>query len=380
MDGDPEASVEFELAIASAVAGVAVITSLVLHHHSLRLQKRKRRICENDVEDIPRYRPPIKYVQFEFNLDTWTDNSAEEYLRFTKAEIRTILPFFNLNGLKYPDRCRPTPELALCITLCRLSSPTRYKDHFHHFGRSRTWQCDVFNTVVCYLADRYRDKLRWDKNRLTLARLRQYCDGVKAAGGPDCIWGFVDGTMRVICRPTQDQREYYTGYKKAHAIKYQGIMTTDGIISSLIGPYEGKLGDWAVWHDSGVELILRQLYKHLPIDEQLYIYGDPAYTLSFAIMGAYKATVARGLTEEEKAQNAQMSSFRIAVEHGFGKVVNLWAFIAFRNGLKIGLSPVGSYYSLSVLLTNIHTCLRGSQVTSQFNISPPSVEEYLYLD
>ena len=74
--------------------------------------------------------------------------------------------------------------------------------------------------------------------------------------------------------------------------------------------------------------------------------------------------------------NAIMSEVRVSVEHGFGKVMQNWSYIGFRNGLKIGLSPVGAYYMVSVLLTNIHTCLRGSQTSAQFEINPPSLEEY----
>jgi hypothetical protein len=32
--------------------------------------------------------------------------------------------------------------------------------------------------------------------------------------------GFIDGTMGAICRPVENQRPYYTGYKCFHAVKY----------------------------------------------------------------------------------------------------------------------------------------------------------------
>jgi hypothetical protein len=48
----------------------------------------------------------------------------------------------------------------------------------------------------------------------------------------------------LICRPVENQRLYYTGYKRFDAVKYQAIFTTDGLISSLAGPYLGKEGDW----------------------------------------------------------------------------------------------------------------------------------------
>ena len=290
-----------------------------------------------------------------------------------------MLGHFHLDIIQYPSRLNPSAELALCLMLCRLSSPSRYKDRLHLFGRSRSWCSVVFNTVICYLASRYREKLLWDHNRLSLCCLQQYAHAISLAGGPKGIWGFVDGTLKVICRPGQEQRQFYTGYKKAHAIKWQAIKTPDGLISSLAGPFEGRLGDWLVWQQSGLEGILRILFTHLPAEKRLYLYGDAAYSLSFAVLGGYKARVNHELNDAEREYNEQMSKYRIAVEHGFGKVVNLWSFIAFRNGLKIGLSPVAAYYSVAVLLTNIHTCFNSSQTNSQFDLPPPSLAMYLEL-
>jgi hypothetical protein len=55
---------------------------------------------------------------------------------------------------------------------------------------------------------------------------------------------FGDGA---ICRPVENQRLYYIGYKRLHAVKYQSILTPDGLISSLAGPYLGKEVDWLIY-------------------------------------------------------------------------------------------------------------------------------------
>jgi hypothetical protein len=74
-----------------------------------------------------------------------------------------------------------------------------------------------------------------------------------------------------------------------------------------------------------------------------------------------------------------MSGLRISVEHAFGKIMNYWAYTGYKRGMKIGISPVGAYYIVSVLLSNTHTCIYGSQMASQFGLSPPTPEEYLAL-
>lgn len=100
-------------------------------------------------------------------------------------------------------------------------------------------------------------------------------------------------------------------------------MCLDGLISHLAGPYEGKLGDWSAWKASGIQEILRKVHAGSDLD-QLYVYGDPAYTLSYGVMGGYKAQPSRPLNQ---AVNAHMSSLRVSVEHGFGKINSLWQFL-----------------------------------------------------
>ena len=69
----------------------------------------------------------------------------------------------------------------------------------------------------------------------------------------------------------------------------------------------------------------------------------------------------------------------MAVEWGFGKVMQLFQFTNLKLMLKYGLSPIASYYFVSVLLTNCHTCYFGSKAAILFQCSPPNVREYFGL-
>src|SRR5438067_1288493 len=73
-----------------------------------------------------------------------------------------------------------------------------------------------------------------------------------------------------------------------------------------------------------------------------------------------------------------MSRLRICVEHGFEKVAQLWENTGYSKGLRIGIQPVGAMYMIAVLLTNIHMCLNGSQVSTAFNCALPALENYLH--
>lgn len=55
------------------------------------------------------------------------------------------------------------------------------------------------------------------------------------------VVGFVDGTEFGIARPGNgDQRAYYSGWKRHHCLRWQGIMMPDGLLYSFMGPYRGE--------------------------------------------------------------------------------------------------------------------------------------------
>ena len=56
----------------------------------------------------------------------------------------------------------------------------------------------------------------------------------------DNCWGFVDGTVRPICRPGEHQRLMFNGHKRVHGLKFQSVVAPNGMIANLFGPV-GKL-------------------------------------------------------------------------------------------------------------------------------------------
>ena len=371
-------------AVAAASSAAFQIVSTVARSHLAKRRHRKR----------PRVRIILPAPRgTHFHLDNWDDERCEEFFRFTKDEIRLILPYLQLHEITFRCRIKVASETAFCLLLYRLSAPNRYKENLTIFGRGKTWQSIVITDIIDYLVERYRNKLFWDFRRLTYEQLYNYASAIEEVGGVQGVWGFVDGTLRAICRPQENQEFWYSGYKKKHTIKFHAIMCPDGLISHLAGPYEGKLGDWTAWKVSGIQDVLREVHsnaseepdeqnpdKQNQVRDQLYVYSDPAYTLSYGVMGGYKAQPSRPLNPVLQAINAHMSSLRVSVEHGFGKINSLWQFLDYSRGLKIGLSPIGAYYMVAILLTNIHTCFRGSQVSKKFNCLPPDLQEYLIQD
>ena len=67
--------------------------------------------------------------------------------------------------------------------------------------------------------------------------LQIYAQVISQRGSPlqNCF-GFVDGTVRPIARPDNNQRIVYNGHKRVHALKFQSLALPNGIIGKLYGP------------------------------------------------------------------------------------------------------------------------------------------------
>ena len=83
------------------------------------------------------------------------------------------------------------------------------------------------------------------------------------------------------------------------------------------------------------------------------------------------------LSYEEMLFNQSMSSVRECVEWGFGKVPANFAFVDYKKNQKVLLQPLGRMHMVTVLLTNCHTFLYGSQTGMFFGLEAPKLNEYL---
>lgn len=85
----------------------------------------------------------------------------------------------------------------------------------------------------------------------------------------------MNGTVWLICRPEERQRIMYNDNKKVHAIKFQTVVASNGLITILfcLGRHDsGLLGDSGLLHEL-------QQHANYPNGNILCIYGDPTYSL-----------------------------------------------------------------------------------------------------
>lgn len=230
----------------------------IIKHHILQRERQIRAADANAVAPRQRYRPPIPYDHISrFSIAGMDEVLCYHLMRFTSAAIGRFLPLLELETIRFRNRIAVFPEEALAVVLIRLLYPTRYWSMMDHFGHSRSWLSIVFNDTLIYLFRRYRKKLEWDEKRLTFEKLSTYAMAIHHFGGGSCFWGFIDGTLNATCRPLVDQEQYYSGHKRKHGYKYQAVVTPDGLVSSLMGPFIGRRGDWKMVECSGLVEKLR---------------------------------------------------------------------------------------------------------------------------
>lgn len=326
-----------------------------------------------------RKRRTTEYRRFRFNLDNLSNQMCTQFFRFNKDEIRKILPYMGLSHLRYRNRLKPSEELAMCIWLNRLSWPNRIHDMPRLFGVSPTYISVVYNDVMWHFHRRFTQFLRWDPERLTVSKIRQYAEVIGEGGK---VWAFIDGTTQQICRPGRNQEVFYTGHKAFHGYKWQGIVTPDGLCSSLAGPKEGSTSDWLMYEHSGIDETINSLFNQhgIPLDRRPLIYGDAAYTSRMATMGPWRRPARGELSPEKISFNQRLSKKRVAVENFFSMVQAQWTLGVMRICHRLGSTPVALTFQAGVFLQNCMSCLRQrNQVSLKYGIPPPTLEEYLAL-
>ena len=64
-----------------------------------------------------------------------------------------------------------------------------------------------------------------------------YNNAITAKGPPlNNFFGFIDGTVRPISKPGQNQHVVYNGHKRVHGVKFQSVALPNGIIGNMYGP------------------------------------------------------------------------------------------------------------------------------------------------
>ena len=156
----------------------------------------------------------------------------------------------------------------------------------------------------------------------------------------------------------------------------QSLMYPCGMIGDLYGPIACRRHDCHLLRSSRLHDRLSVMLAECPVD--YLCYGDSAYPMLRYITRGTKRPKFPLVANPVNAANAlKMSKVRECVEWGFGKIVNLWAFLDFKKNLQLYSQPVATYYTVMGFITNCNTCLYGGQTSTFFECEPPTLEQYL---
>lgn len=333
-----------------------------------------RRIILGDIFEMPVF----EVVEIpDFDLNDIEDKFVKPFFRFQREDILRLARALRIpNNIRTRSgHCVSTGVEGLCILLRRLAYPNRLGDLENIFKRSPAALSEISNFMANYIYESYGHllenigQLSW----INREQLDHYAQAISTKGAAikNC-WAFIDGTARAISRPTDEQEEYYSGHKRFHCVKYQSLVSPDGIIVSLLGAFPGRRHDAFIFGQSG---IYEQLEENTRFEDGHYvIFGDQAYGIRELLLCPYPG---RALNEAQQNFNLTMSRVRQAVEWGFQKIIMEFAFLDFKKNQKLLLQDIQCMYKASAILTNCHTCLYSSETAQFFNIQPPHLEQYL---
>lgn len=95
---------------------------------------------------------------------------------------------------------------------------------------------------------------------LEISHAHLYAEAIYNAGAPleRCI-GFIDCTKIQMERPSgpnTSQMNCFPGAKRFHCMKYQIVITPDGLVLHMYGPEVGKWHDISLYRKSNMDAVL----------------------------------------------------------------------------------------------------------------------------
>ena len=127
---------------------------------------------------------------------------------------------------------------GLCMPFWRLAYPCRYSYMMARFGRPAPVLSMITNEVLDFIYTNHSHRiLQWNPAILQPVKLEKYANAVQIKGGAlDNCFGFIDGTVRPISWPGENQRSFYDGHKRVHALMFQPLAPPNGLIANMYGP------------------------------------------------------------------------------------------------------------------------------------------------
>jgi len=361
-------------------------------------EHRKRRRCEEEKENAkktansffnlftlfyvmhlserPRSTPP-RFI----HIDTyWSDPRLSITLtRFSTCEIKILLHYLGLENASLLDMQSNSKKVDAYESLHILF---HHLSHGHNcilegimYGMYKTSICGIINSTARIIYERSSRLVDLD-SRVIVPRIMRYIDAInEKCRWRRKIWVFLDGKFIFSTRPSENQREFYSGEKKSHGIRYELIVSPDGLIQYCSNPVNGSQNDALAVYTEQIEGKLMQLSNESNM--AVFVGADKGYANRGLVASPIRNRI-NGLNQEEEEFNAKLSSARISVEWGINLVVSRFKFFSMWYKIRSKKEMLDRKFKIAVFLTNCITCMDGSNIISDyFGLKPMSIQEYL---
>ena len=313
----------------------------------------------------------------KFDPDAICSKTYTHEFRFTRAQLERIV--VALVGLGVPsiirtrarDRC--SLFVALAMMCMKFAWPTRLGSMVRMFGTSMSRMSRIIGELRRVLYSMFSPALS-HPSPIPLLDLERFAGAIAVKSGSNRVFGFIDGTVRPIPKPTYLQAAVYNGKDRVHAIKYQALVTPDGMLQQLAGPWPGSRHDMHMLHQSQLRAFVRSLPARGD-GTSFVVYADQGYAESAEVETPYFDGAANAVHE---GINQAMASSRIAVEWAFGDIVALWASLDMKRTQQLlSQRKIAQVYLVAGLLTNFMNCFHPNKGSQYFRVAPPTFEEYV---
>jgi len=172
-----------------------------------------------------------------FNLNLF---SSQEYLslfRFLPQHLGRLADLLAINVSFPRTRLSVPPIDCLAIVMRRLAAPTRWVDLVELYG-SASALCHIFYATLPMMMEKWGANLNERRVEFLRERAALYAENIEGTSEYlDRCAGFIDGTAIFIARPGGGlQQACYSGHERKHAVKFQSVLTPDGLTFHLFGP------------------------------------------------------------------------------------------------------------------------------------------------
>ena len=192
------------------------------------------------LEEYTSKNPGFSYNEYDrFDFDSIQEPECKYEFRIEKNDIPFLADILQLPEVfRCSQRTVASKIEGLCMLLKRTAYPCRYNDMIQRFGRPVPEICMITNAVVnCLYEDHGHRITEWNHEVLSPASLETYSAAIHHKGAAlESCFGFLDGTVRPVSRPGENQRAVYNGHRRVHSLKFQSMTLPNGLVGNLYGP------------------------------------------------------------------------------------------------------------------------------------------------